>query len=112
MAFALTEDHTRQEAAYERLYYNRDASTIRRMLTETHVCRHDRRAIFVGAEKYTEVGGAILRDLFTEDRAAAISRTWRCSICWSRPSLGAKPTRCRNGGGGLEMGASLPRLPT
>ncbi len=38
------------------------------MLTETHVAATDRRAVFVGAEKYTEVGGTILRDLFTEDR--------------------------------------------
>jgi ParB family chromosome partitioning protein len=38
------------------------------MLTETHVAATDRRAIFVGAEKYTEVGGTILRDLFAEDR--------------------------------------------
>jgi ParB family chromosome partitioning protein len=68
VAFAITEDHDRQEAAYERLSFNRDASTIRRMLTETHVAATDRRAIFVGAEKYTEVGGTILRDLFTEDR--------------------------------------------
>jgi ParB family chromosome partitioning protein len=68
MAFAITEDHARQEAAYERLSYNRDASTIRRLLTETHVAATDRRAIFVGAEAYTEVGGTILRDLFTEDR--------------------------------------------
>ncbi len=68
MAFAITEDHARQEAAYERLSHNRDASTIRRMLTETNVAATDRRAIFVGAEAYTEVGGTILRDLFTEDR--------------------------------------------
>ena len=34
MAFAITEDHARQEAVYERLSYNRDASTIRRLLTE------------------------------------------------------------------------------
>lgn len=68
MAFAITEDHARQEAAYERLSYNRDASTIRRMVTETHVAATDRRAIFVGVEAYTEAGGTILRDLFTEDR--------------------------------------------
>ncbi|MFN5570535.1 MAG: ParB/RepB/Spo0J family partition protein, partial [Bradyrhizobium sp.] len=68
MAFAITEDHARQEAAFERLSYNRDASTIRRLLTETHVAATDRRAVFVGAEKYAEVGGTILRDLFTEDR--------------------------------------------
>jgi ParB family chromosome partitioning protein len=68
MAFAITEDHARQEAAFERLSHNRDASTIRRLLTETNVAATDRRAIFVGAEAYTEVGGTILRDLFTEDR--------------------------------------------
>ncbi len=68
MAFAMAEDHARQEAVYERLSYNRDASTIRRLLTETHVAATDRRAIFVGAEAYTEAGGSILRDLFTEDR--------------------------------------------
>jgi ParB family chromosome partitioning protein len=68
MAFAITEDHTRQEAVYERLPYSRDASTIRRLLTETHVAATDRRAVFVGAEAYAEAGGTILRDLFTEDR--------------------------------------------
>jgi len=68
MAFAFTEDHARQEAVYERLSYNRDASTIRRLLTETHVAATDRRAVFVGVEAYTEAGGTILRDLFTEDR--------------------------------------------
>jgi ParB family chromosome partitioning protein len=51
MAFAITKDHARQEAAYERLSYNRDASTIRRMLTETHVAATDRRAVFVGADR-------------------------------------------------------------
>jgi ParB family transcriptional regulator, chromosome partitioning protein len=68
MAFAITEDHARQEAVYGRLSYNRDASTIRRLLTETHVAATERRAVFVGVEAYTEAGGAILRDLFTEDR--------------------------------------------
>jgi ParB family transcriptional regulator, chromosome partitioning protein len=68
MAFAITEDHARQEAVYERLSYNRDAGTIRRLLTETHVAATDRRAVFVGVEVYAEAGGTILRDLFTEDR--------------------------------------------
>src|ERR1700730_1210591 len=67
-AFVITEDHARQEAVYERLSYNRDATTIRRLLTETHVAATDRRAVFVGVEAYTEAGGTILRDLFTEDR--------------------------------------------
>jgi ParB family chromosome partitioning protein len=68
MAFAITADHSRQEVVFERLSYNRDASTIRRFLTETHVPATDRRARFVGIEAYTEAGGTILRDLFTEDR--------------------------------------------
>ncbi|MGJ4923680.1 ParB/RepB/Spo0J family partition protein [Bradyrhizobium sp. HKCCYLRH2015] len=68
MAFALTEDHARQEAVFDRLSYSRDASTIRRLLTETHVPATDRRARFVGIEAYVEAGGTVLRDLFTEDR--------------------------------------------
>lgn len=68
MAFAITDDHARQEAVYERLSYDRDASTIRRLLTEIHIAATDRRARFVGLEAYTEAGGTILRDLFTEDR--------------------------------------------
>jgi ParB family transcriptional regulator, chromosome partitioning protein len=67
-AFAISADHGRQEDIYGRLSYNRDASTIRRLLTETHVPAIDRRARFVGIEAYTEAGGTILLDLFTEDR--------------------------------------------
>src|SRR6185295_16923540 len=67
MAFAITDDQARQEGVYERLSYGRDASTIRRLLTETHVAATDRRARFVGLEAYIEAGGTILRDLFTED---------------------------------------------
>ncbi|WP_316174389.1 ParB/RepB/Spo0J family partition protein [Bradyrhizobium sp. SZCCHNRI1073] len=67
-AFALTEDHARQEAVFDRLSYHRDASIIRRLLTETHVPATDRRARFVGIEAYVEAGGTVLRDLFTEDR--------------------------------------------
>ncbi len=67
MAFALTEDHARQEQVYDNLSYKMDASVIRRMLTETHVSARDRRARFIGAEAYEAAGGAIIRDLFTED---------------------------------------------
>lgn len=67
MAFAITDDHARQEAVYERLPFDPDASAIRRLLTETHVATTDRRARFVGLEAYTEAGGTVLRDLFTED---------------------------------------------
>ena len=68
VAFALIDDHDRQEEIYSRLTYSRDPVTIRRMLTETNVPATDRRAVFVGHEAYTEAGGTILRDLFTEDR--------------------------------------------
>jgi ParB family transcriptional regulator, chromosome partitioning protein len=68
MAFALIEDHARQEQVYAGLGYNREAWIIRRDLTKTNVAATERRAIFVGAEPYTEAGGVIIRDLFTEDR--------------------------------------------
>ncbi len=68
MAFAVTDDHARQEQVYDGLGYNREAYIIRRELTRTHVQANDRRAIFIGAEAFIEAGGSILRDLFTEDR--------------------------------------------
>jgi ParB family chromosome partitioning protein len=68
IAFAITEDHARQEQVYENLSYNRDPSHIRRDLTKTHTPATDRRAIFVGADTYIEAGGTIIRDLFAEDR--------------------------------------------
>jgi ParB family chromosome partitioning protein len=68
MAFAITEDHARQEQVYANLSWNRDASTIRRDLTKANVAATERRAIFVGAQAYTDAGGNIIRDLFTEDR--------------------------------------------
>ncbi|SHO61310.1 chromosome partitioning protein, ParB family [Pseudoxanthobacter soli DSM 19599] len=68
MAFAITEDHDRQEQVYENLSWNRDPSTIRRDLTKMNIAATDRRAIFIGADAYAEAGGTIIRDLFTEDR--------------------------------------------
>lgn len=68
VAFALIDDHDRQEEIYTRLSYSRDPVTIRRMLTEANVAATDRRAVFVGHEAYSEAGGTILRDLFTDDR--------------------------------------------
>ena len=67
MAFAVSEDHARQEQVYEGLSWNKSASMIRQAMTERHVRASDRRARFVGAEAYAEAGGTILRDLFTED---------------------------------------------
>jgi ParB family chromosome partitioning protein len=67
MAFGLTENHARQERVFESLSYNKAPSTIRRMLTDTHVSARDRRVVFVGATAYEEAGGVIIRDLFSED---------------------------------------------
>ncbi|ENI4223714.1 ParB/RepB/Spo0J family partition protein [Pseudomonas aeruginosa] len=68
MAFAITDDHARQEHVYENLSYNRDPSIIRRDMTKMNVAATDRCAVFVGAQTYAEAGGNIIRDLFTEDR--------------------------------------------
>jgi ParB family chromosome partitioning protein len=67
MAFAVSEDHARQEQVFEQLSWNRSAYLIRRAMTEEKLAATDRRALFVGAEAYAEAGGKILRDLFTED---------------------------------------------
>ena len=67
MAYAVSEDHARQEQVLEQLGTDRPPYLIRRTMTETKVTATDRRAVFVGAEAYGEAGGTILRDLFTED---------------------------------------------
>jgi ParB family chromosome partitioning protein len=67
MAFAVSEDHARQQQVLEQLGGHRPPYLIRRTMTETKVTATDRRAVFVGAEAYGEAGGTILRDLFTED---------------------------------------------
>ncbi len=67
-AFAITDDHARQEQVYENLSYNKEPWIIRRDLTASNVAASDRRAVFVSAEAYTEAGGHIIRDLFAEDR--------------------------------------------
>lgn len=68
-AFAVTDDHTRQEQVWESLSrsYNREGYYIRRLLTETAVRATDRRAIYVGIEAYEAAGGIVMRDLFEQD---------------------------------------------
>lgn len=68
MAFAITEDHARQEQVFENLHHNREPWIIRRDMTAANVPAQDRRAIFVGPDAYVEAGGNIIRDLFSEDR--------------------------------------------
>ncbi len=67
MAFAVSEDHERQEQVLDQLSFNRAPHAIRRVMTETKVPANDRRAVFVGLDAYLEAGGRVLRDLFTED---------------------------------------------
>ncbi len=66
MAFCLTDDHARQEQVFAQLIH-RPPHVIRRAITEDKVAAGDRRALFVGLDAYTEAGGTVLRDLFTED---------------------------------------------
>ena len=68
MAFAITEDHDRQEQVFDNLSYYREPWIIRRDLTKMNLEASDRRARFVGADAYAEAGGNIIRDLFTDDR--------------------------------------------
>jgi ParB family transcriptional regulator, chromosome partitioning protein len=68
MAFAITEDHDRQEQVFANLHHNREPWIIRRDMTAANVPATDRRAVFVGTDAYVEAGGNIIRDLFSEDR--------------------------------------------
>lgn len=68
MAFAVGEDHERQESVHQQLSYNRSASFIRQALTAAKVSAGDRRAVLVGVEAYEAAGGRVTCDLFTEDR--------------------------------------------
>jgi ParB family chromosome partitioning protein len=67
-AFAITDDHARQEQVWSELpHYNRSRDAILRALSEGQVSSDDRRAAFVGAEAYQAAGGSIIRDLFDEE---------------------------------------------
>jgi ParB family transcriptional regulator, chromosome partitioning protein len=64
-AFAITEDHERQERVWKELPpFNRSRESILRALSEGQVRSDDRRAVFVGAKAYQAAGGSIIRDLF------------------------------------------------
>ncbi|MGO9984619.1 MAG: ParB/RepB/Spo0J family partition protein [Rhodomicrobium sp.] len=69
MAYCVTDDHTRQEQVFESINtsWNKGADQIRRLLTEKSVSVHDKRARFIGADAYQLAGGAIERDLFSEE---------------------------------------------
>jgi ParB family transcriptional regulator, chromosome partitioning protein len=64
-AFAITDDHERQERVWRDLpSFNRSRGAILQALSAGQVPSDDRRALFVGANAYEEVGGAIIHDLF------------------------------------------------
>jgi ParB family chromosome partitioning protein len=67
MAFAISDDHAAQEAAwFKQPAWNRDPASVRRVLTGAHIEASDRRARFVGIDAYAAAGGHVLRDLFAE----------------------------------------------
>jgi ParB family chromosome partitioning protein len=67
MAFCVSADQDRQRQVFEQSGPHTPAYAIRRAMTEAKVRVDDRRVRFVGVEAYAEAGGAVLRDLFTED---------------------------------------------
>jgi len=69
MAFAVTNDHVRQEQVWEQLSRGckREPYYIRRQLTEGAVRAADKRAQFVGVDSYEAAGGIVIRDLFEHD---------------------------------------------
>lgn len=67
-AFAVNPDPERQMQVYEQLSAGgRQPYAIRRAMTEMKVGADDRRVRFLGLDAYVAAGGAVLRDLFTED---------------------------------------------
>jgi ParB family transcriptional regulator, chromosome partitioning protein len=64
-AFAITDDHERQERVWNELpSYQRRRECILDALSEGQVRSDDRRALFVGAKAYEQAGGTVIRDLF------------------------------------------------
>jgi ParB family chromosome partitioning protein len=67
-AFAITEDHERQERVWSELpAFHRSRDAILRALSEGQVRSDDPRARLVGAKAYEAAGGAIIRDLFDRE---------------------------------------------
>ncbi|MEO8064765.1 MAG: ParB/RepB/Spo0J family partition protein [Pseudomonadota bacterium] len=68
MAFAVTDDHVRQQQAWDALKpYERHPSALRALLTEHEVSARDSLAKFVGVKSYEKAGGIVRRDLFEQE---------------------------------------------
>jgi len=66
-AFAVTDDREAQERVFADLdEWNLRPDTIRRALTAEEIPTSDKRVRFVGVDAYTEAGGVIRQDLFSE----------------------------------------------
>ncbi|MCP3476679.1 ParB N-terminal domain-containing protein [Bradyrhizobium sp. CCGUVB1N3] len=66
-AFAITDDHVRQEQVWAELGWDKSRQAILWALTEGQVAADDRRVSFIGLEAYEAAGGTVIRDLFDED---------------------------------------------
>lgn len=68
MAFAVTDDHERQQQAWESLKsYERHPDRLRHLLTQGDISMSELVARFVGVKAYQKAGGVVRRDLFAED---------------------------------------------
>jgi ParB family transcriptional regulator, chromosome partitioning protein len=76
MALAVTDDHARQQQAWDSLKpYERHPSTLRRLLTEHETNAREPLAKFVGIKAYEKAGGIVRRDLFQqEDEGVMLDR--------------------------------------
>jgi ParB family chromosome partitioning protein len=73
MAFAVTDDHARQQEAWESLKsHDRHPGAIRRALTDHEVSSREPLAKFVGVKAYEKAGGAVRRDLFQQEDEGAM----------------------------------------
>ena len=69
MSFTVNPNHERQEQVWEATQrsHNKEAYSIKRLLTEGAVRASDKRAQFIGIEAYEVAGGVVMRDLFQQD---------------------------------------------
>ena len=74
-AFAVTTDHGRQTAVWEQVAdqgYRPAAWQVKRLLTEERVPANSAIARFVGVGAYEAAGGAVLRDLFSDEDESGV----------------------------------------
>jgi hypothetical protein len=68
MAFAVSDDHARQEQVLEQIsHYNSDPGDIRCALTDDEIAASNRLVRFVTLKAYEKAGGMVRRDLFADD---------------------------------------------